>query len=198
MLAPDHPGSGTSPIKAGFLILFALGLEFVLWVMLYGVYAETIGLLSDVYLSELPVTGRLFALIDEDMSVSHLIAAMLAFVSCAVPVFVWSEVLSQRIYTDPQGWLSEPGHQIAAVLAAALLLIVIALEVVNLYTLIARQSMPGPLPVGGQTELMAFLADNKGLAIFVSLLMAVINVVVGFFTARAMHDLKTSLKEARL
>ncbi len=196
---PEFPGSGRAgPIKAFFSMLVGGCLECVLLVTLYAVFSETIGLLSDVYLSELPVTGPLFERIDEDLSVSHLIAAMLAFVACAVPIFIWSEVLSQRIYADPQAWLSQPGHQVAAVLAAVVLLIVVALEVVNLYTLIARQSTPSVLPVGGQTELMAFLADNKALAIVVSLLLAVINIVVGFFTARAMHDLKTALKEAGL
>ena len=192
------PATASSPVKAVVLTLFCIALEFLLWVMLYGVFTETIGLLSDVFLSELPGVGLIFAQIDEDLSVSHLIAAMLAFVSCAVPIFIWSEVLAQRIYADPQAWLAEPGHQIAAVFAAAVLLIVIVLEVVNLYTLIARQAVPGAFPIGDQSELMAFLADNKALAIIVSVLMAVVNVVIGFFTARAADELKTALKEAGL
>ena len=176
------PGAVAGPVKAGLSALLCLVLEFLLWAILYGVYAETIGLLSDVYLSELPGAGPVFAAVDEDLTVSHAIAAMLAFVSCAVPVFIWSEVLARRIYADPQAWLSEPGHQIAAVFAGLMLAVVFALEIVNLYTLIARQGAATILPAGGRTELMAFLAENKGLAVFVSVLMAVVNVAVGFFT----------------
>jgi hypothetical protein len=192
------PDTAASPIKAGVATLMCVGLECVLLVMLFSVFTENIGLLPNVYLSEQPGVGWLFAAIDEDLSVSHLVAFMLAFVSCAVPVFIWSEVLSQRIYERPQAWLAEPGHQIAAVFAVAVLAIVVALEVVNFYTLIAKQSAAGPLAVTGQSELMAFLADNKALGIIVSVLMAVVNVVIGFFTARAAHDLKTALREAGL
>lgn len=190
--------SGVSPLKAGITTIFCYGIEFCLWAILYGVFTETIGLLSDVYLSELPGAGIVFRAIDEDLTVSHAIAALLAFVSCAIPVFIWGEVLRQRIYLDPQAWLSDSSHRVIAALAGAVFVAVFALEVVNLYTLIARQSLPTTLPIGNGGALMSFLAGNKALGIAVSILIAVINVVVGFFTARATHDLKQALKEAGL
>lgn len=183
-----------------FHYLWKLGqcllLEFFIWVLFYGIYTETVGLLSDVYLSELSGIGSLFMLIDEEMTVSNLLAGILAFFSVSTPVYIWSMVLKYRIHEDPQAWLSKPLNRIYAMLAGFIFLLVFGVEIVNLYTLIAQNENSGPLPGTGSTgELMQFLSQNKGLGIFVSFLMAIINAVIALITAKAFYEYSQAKKE---
>lgn len=189
--SPSPPYGGMAAL-GGCLLL-----EFFMWVMFYGVYMDTIGILSDVYLSELAAIGPLFAFIDDEMTVSHLMAAMLAFFSCATPIYIWNIILANGIHKYPQDWLSKPINQIYAALMASLFLLVFAVEVVNLYTLIAQSENTGPLYTGKSSALMSYLAQNKGLGIFVSILLAIINAVIALITAKVAHQLKTAWKETQ-
>ncbi len=68
---------------------------------------------------------------------------------------------------------------------------VICLEVVNLYTLVVRESTPSGFVAQTQVSgMMAFLAENKGLAIGVSAVIATINIILALFTTRAYLSLK--------
>ena len=174
---------------AALLLLF--GLEGGMWTMFYAVYTETIGLMNETYLSELPVIGAIFAPLDPDANASHIISMLLATFSVGTPLFIWAEIFRQNILDDPQAWFSEPQNQVVATFAGLILILVIGLEVTNLYTLVARESMPGGfVDQTDQGGLMTFLAENKGLAIGVSVVIAVINIVLAMFTARAAHSLK--------
>lgn len=190
------PERGT-PFKHLTTVIGCLVLEFLVWVLFYGVYMETIGILSDVYLSELAGIGFIFSLIDEEMTVSHLLAGILAFFSCATPIYIWNIILSNNIHHDPQAWLSKPLNQIYAVLAGFLFVLVFSVEVVNLYTLIAQSEHNSPFYNTGTTsDFMNYLAQNKGLGIFVSFLMAIINAVIALITAKSAHQFKQALKES--
>ncbi len=167
-------------------------LELAMGTLFYGIYTDTIGLMSNVYLSELPGIGQLFGLIDEEMTVSHLLAAMLAFFSCAVPIYIWSVILNEKIYEEPRAWLSKPLNQIKAGFMLFIFILVFALEVTNLYTLIAQHKNAGPLPTGDDGEMLSYLADNAGLGIFVSALVAIINTVIAMLTVKAIHSFKSS------
>lgn len=190
------PPPGGARMNAAGLVILCLFLEAGLLIIFYGVYSETIALLSDVYLSELPILGVIFRLVDDEMTVTHMIALMLAFVSCYTPIYIWSVVLDQRIYIHPRAWLAEPGNQIIAAAALFVFVLIFAVEAINLYTLIARQGTQNPYVTGNTSPMMAFLAANKGLAIFVSILMAVINALIGFLTAQAVRTLKSQMQEA--
>ena len=173
--------------------LFYLVLEGSMWTMFYAVYTETIGLMNETYLSELPVIGYAFSAIDPDANASHIISMLLSTFSVGTPIFIWSEVYRQKILNDPQEWFSHPQNQIIAAFTGMILILVIGLEVINLYTLVAREIMPSGFVV--QTEqsgVMAFLAENKGLAIGVSAVIAVINIVLALFTTRAFRNLKST------
>ncbi|MBV1952636.1 MAG: hypothetical protein KUG64_10645 [Cycloclasticus sp.] len=174
-------------------ILFCITLEISMFTMFYAVYTETIGLMSDTYLNELPVIGAMFSAIDPDANASHIISMLLATFSVATPIFIWSEVFRQRILDDPQEWFSHPQNQIIAGLAGVILLLVIGLEVVNLYTLVARETMPSGFVVQTQDKgLMGYLAENKGMAIGISLVVAVINIVLALFTTRSIQNIKST------
>lgn len=171
---------------------FFVTLDGGMWTMFYAVYTETIGLMNETYLSELPVIGPVFDAIDPDANASHIISMLLATFSVGTPIFIWAEVYRQKILDDPQEWFSHPQNQIIATFAGLILILVIGLEVVNLYTLVARELAPSGF--GIQTEqsgVMAFLAENKGLAIGVSAVIAVINIVLALFTTRAFRNLKS-------
>ncbi|PJB70252.1 MAG: hypothetical protein CO093_08555 [Alphaproteobacteria bacterium CG_4_9_14_3_um_filter_47_13] len=190
------PQGGGTPFKYLSAFIGCLILEFLVWVLFYGVYTDTIGILSDVYLSELAGIGFIFSLIDDEMTVSHLLAGILAFFSCATPIYIWNTILQNNIHHDPQAWLSKPLNQIYAVLAAFLFILVFAVEVVNLYTLIAQSENTSPFYNTGTTSaFMGYLAQNKGLGIFVSFLMAIINAVIALITAKTAHQFKQAWKE---
>ena len=167
-------------------------------IMLFGVYSETMGMLSDVYLCDLPGVGGIFCAIDEEMTVSHLLAFLLAVFSVAIPMAIWSEVITLRIYEDPQAWLIKPTNRVFALIALGIYAIVFALETVNLYTLIARESIGGPFMTTNANPLMEFLAANQGLGIFVAALVAIVNTVLALLTVRAAHTLIDARKGGSL
>ena len=82
-------------------VLFCILLESTMFVMFYAVYTETIGLMSDTYLSELPVIGDAFGYLDPDANASHIISFLLATFSVGTPIFMWSETFRQNILDDP-------------------------------------------------------------------------------------------------
>ena len=173
--------------------LFSVLMEFIMWLMLFAVFSSGIGLMNETYLSELPLIGNLFSnYIDPDANASHLIAALLATFSVGTPLFIWSEIFRQNILDNPREWISHPQNQIIASMAVLVLLLVISLEVVNLYTLVAKESLPIVFPTQSQeNDLMSFLAQNKGMAIGISVVIAVINIILALFSVRAFKHLKS-------
>ena len=190
---PDAGPPGAFPVGAALALAGTVLLEAAMLIMLYGAYSETMGMMSDVYLCDLPGAGKLFCGIDEEMTVSHLLAFLLAVFSIAVPIAIWAEVFSRRILDDPQAWFSKPTNRAYAMIALAVYGLVFALETVNLYTLIARESAGGPFMTTVANPLMEFLSRNQGLGIFVAGLVAVVNTVLAFLTVRAAHSLKHAL-----
>lgn len=184
-----HPPKFSSAIAT----LFFIGLELCMGTMFYAVYNESIGFMGDTSLSDLPIIGKIFYLIDPDANASCIIAGLLATFSIGVPIFIWAEIFRKNILDNLREWLSHPSNQVAASFAALVLLLVISLECVSLYTLIAKETLPNPFPVNNQSSnLMSFLAKNKGMAIGISAVIALINFVLGLFSARAIKLLKTS------
>jgi len=171
---------------------FFTGLEFVMGLMFFSVYTESIGLMQETYLSELPLIGEIFLYIDPDANASHLIAALLATFSVGTPLFIWSEIFRQNIFDNPREWFSHCQNQIIASFAALVLLLVISLECVSLYSLIAKQATPGGIFVQNEVrDFMDYLAENKGMGIAVSIVIAIINIILALFTTRAFRLLKS-------
>lgn len=198
------PGFGKSgfdprkfPLAAFLAAVMACLLEGVMSLLLYGTYTETMSLMSDVYVCDLPVLGRTLCAIDEEMTLSHVLALILAVFSIGVPLAIWKEVLAEQIYNAPQLWISKPVNRIKAMIAGCLYALVFLLESVNLYTLIARSgSSGGPFLVKSNNALMDTLAQNQGLGVFVAALIVVINTVVALMTVAAVQNFKNKFKEA--
>lgn len=193
MFDNPSPFEGVQPPSFSSIVtvFFCIALESAMFIMFYAVYTETIGLMNETYLSELPVIGALFSAIDPDANASHIISMLLATFSVGTPVFIWSEIFRQKILDDPQEWFSHPQNQIIATFAGLVLILVIGLEVVNLYTLVVRETA-SPFPGTQEDSVMSFLAQNKGLAIGVSAVIAVINIILALFTTRAFQSLKSN------
>ncbi len=174
--------------------LFFTGLEVAMWLMFFSVYTESIGLMDETYLSDLPIIGAAFMRIDPDANASHIISILLATFSAGTPLFIWAEIFRQNILDDPREWISHPQNQIIAVFTGLVLLLVIGLEVTNLYTLVAKEATSGSsvFVQNMDSDLMSFLADNKGMAIGVSAVIAVINIILALFTTRAFKLLNAS------
>ncbi len=189
------PFEGISPPSFSVVmkVIFCVGLELAMFTMFFAIYTETIGLMDETYLSELPLIGSAFSMMDADANASHIISALLATFSVATPIVLWGEIHRQNILQDPQEWFSHPQNQVLAGLSVLVLALVIGLECVNLYTLIAQQNA-GYVFVADTSDqgLMAYLAQNKGLAVGVSLIMALINILLALFTTRALRSLKFS------
>jgi len=133
-----------------------------------------------------------FCVIDEDMTVSHLLALVLAVFTVAVPIMIWSAVLDENIHEDPRAWLASPMNRVKAGLAGLVYAAAALLEVVNIYTLVARQSVSVSGPWGNPQDaspMMDFLAQNQGLGIFVALLIVLVNTVLALLTVRASRSL---------
>ena len=174
-------------------VLFFTGLEIAMWLMFFSVYTESIGLMDETYLSDLPIIGAAFLRIDPDANASHIISILLATFSAGTPIFIWSEIFRQNILDNPREWISHPQNQVVAIFTGLVLLLVIGLEVTNLYTLIAKETISASsvFVQKQDSNLMTFLANNKGMAIGVSAVIAVINFILALFTTRAFKHLKT-------
>lgn len=190
----SHFEGVTAPSLSSILVLgFCLFLELAMFIMFYSTYTETIGLMEDTYLSELPVIGGMFSVLDSDANASHIISLLLATFSVATPIFIWSEVFRQNILDDPQDWFSHPQNQIISGIAVCVLLLVCGLEAVSLYTLIIRETMETSGFIETQESgLMGYLAQNKGMAIGVSGVIAIVNLILALFSVRAARSLKSS------
>ena len=191
----EFPGEPSSPVASFLGFLGAAGLELAMLMLFYGTYSETMGMMSDVYLCDLPGAGAVFCQIDDEMTVSHLLAFLLAVFSIVVPLVIWSEIIDQQIFDDPGAWLASPANKVWTIIAAAVYGLVFLLETVNLYTLIARESAAGPFGMAGDANpLMEFLAANQGLGIFVAVMIAVVNAVLAFIAVRAVRNLKHAVR----
>lgn len=190
------PFDGVKAVSASGVakVFFAVSLEAAMFIMFYALYTETVGFMNETYLTELPVIGSLFGMLDPDANASHIISMLLATFSVATPIFIWAEVHRQNILDDPQEWFSHPQNQILASVAGLVLIMVVGLEVVNLYTLVAQQSAQSGFVIQQESGVMEFLAQNKGLAIGVSAVIAVINIILALFTTRAFQSLKSEEK----
>ncbi|PRY94793.1 hypothetical protein BCF33_0393 [Hasllibacter halocynthiae] len=183
-------GGGAPRFKQVAAFALAALLELSMLVLLASTYTETMGLASNQYLCDLPGAGGLFCIIDEDMTVSHLLAFLLAVFSVAVPIMIWTAVLDENIHEDPRAWLASPMNRVKAGMAGLVYGAVVALEVVNLYTLIAQEAAPNPFGAAQDTSaMMDFLAQNQGLGVFVALLIALVNTVLALMTVRASRSL---------
>ena len=183
----------TPKLSTTITVLFFTGLETAMWLMFFTVYTESIGLMDETFLSDLPIIGGIFFRIDPDANASHIISILLATFSVGTPLFIWSEIFRQNILDNPREWISQPQNQIIAGFAGLILLLVIGLEVVNLYTLVAKEASQIVYPGQGQDDgLMTYLAQNKGMAIGISAVIALINIVLALFTTRAFIHLKSS------
>ena len=172
-------------------LAFAGLLEGAMLLLFFGVFTETMGLASEQFLSELPGIGGLFEMIDEDATVSHLLAFLLAVFSVTVPLMIWNTVLEEEVHVNFQQWLSDPVNRVKAIMAGIVYGAVVLLEVVNLYTLIAREAATGPFASAAPADaLTAFLAENQALGIFVALLIALVNTVLALITVRTAHSMK--------
>jgi len=184
------PSGGAPRFKQIAAFALAALLELSMLVLLASTYTETMGLASNQHLCDLPGAGGLFCIIDEDMTVSHLLAFLLAVFSVAVPIMIWSAVLDENIHEDPRAWLASPMNRVKAGMAGIVYGAVIALEVINLYTLIAKESAPNPFGAANDASpMMDFLAQNQGLGIFVALLIVLVGCVLALLTVRASRSL---------
>ena len=199
MKLPGPPPFGFAPPTDWgklFKFLFCALLELGVGTLFYTIYASVIDLMGGTYLAELPILGLLFGWISPDATASHLIAALLAVFSISTPIILFSECLKQEIFSNAQEWFSHAQNKVLAGISISVLLMVIALEVICLRVMIMRQSEDQQTTAFGiqqsqQNVVLDTIAQDSGLAIGVSIVIAIVNLLIAFFTIRAFHNLKT-------
>lgn len=171
-------------------------LELLMLLLFYGTYNETLGLMPGLYLCDLPGAGAIACQLTPDMTVSNLLAFLLAVFSIAVPIVIWGAVLEQRILQETGAWLDSPGNRVWLVLGILVYALVFALETVNLYTLIAQHSSgPGVFATTQEPNaMMDMLSQNKALGVFVAAMIAVVNAVLAFIAVRSARNLKRAIR----
>lgn len=194
---PDMPpGLPPEGFRLMAIIAFAglVLIDLMIGIMLYSTYAQTMSVGTHVYLCDLPLAGFVFCAVGPDMSAMHLLALLMAVFSIFVPMMIWSEALRIGIFEDPEGWLALPGSKLKATLALAVLGVVVLVELVNMQTLITQESLPGPFDLPGETQdnWAEYLATNRGLALFVSVLIVIMNLVLALITVRAARGLSAT------
>lgn len=104
------------------------------------------------------------------------------------------EAFEHRVFDNPQQWLSETNNKVILTLVCIVIFLIIALEAASLYTSIAKSAIPTEIFIEEEKAdtFMTFLAQNKGYAICVSAVIAIINLALSFFTAFTFHSLKQS------
>ncbi|MGH1404336.1 MAG: hypothetical protein ACRBDL_08830 [Alphaproteobacteria bacterium] len=194
---PSFLDSGAMPsisFSGALTIIFCCALEGGLFLLFFSTYTSVLGLLDHTLLSELPIIGGVFMRVDQEANGSHVLSFLLSIFSIAVPLMIWAEILRQKIMEDPQDWFQHRQNQVIAFVALTILSLVITLECVSLYTLIARESAPGGFGIAeDQSAIMSFLSQNKAMGIGVSIVIAVINLAISWMTARAFHSLKSEV-----
>lgn len=179
------PPSLSSITKA----IFCFGMECMMFLLFYSVYTETISFMGETYLSELPLLGSVF--MHSDATASNIISIILALFTLLTPIYIWTEIFKHNIFENFRDWISHPSHRITASIALFILALSIGLEILNIYTMIAKEAMPqgGFIQVQAQSGMMSYLAKNKGLAIGVSIMIAIINMTLALFTVRTFSSL---------
>lgn len=185
---------GMSPPSVGAVLkAFAASVvELGIGIMFFSIYSESVQFLNNTYLTDLPIIGLAFESIAPDANASHLVCALLAAFSVMTPLFIWSQVFEHEILDNAQEWFSHPQNKVIAGLCGFIMVLVVGMECVSLYTLIAHQSVSagGGFIQADQSGVMAWLADNKGMAVGVSLMIAVINITLALFCVQAFRALK--------
>lgn len=195
--AADGDGPPPSVFMAAIYFLGAGMLELAMLLLFYGTYNETLGLMPGLYLCDLAALGALVCNTAPDMTVSNLLALLLAVFSVAVPIVIWNAVLDSDVLEDPGAWFDNPANKVWFVLGALVYFLVFMLETVNLYTLIAQHAdnHSGVLITAQDPNpMMEALRDNKALGVFIAALIAVVNVVLAFIAVRSARTLKEAIR----
>lgn len=187
---PHGPTLGTYFKMGG-----CIAAETALAIFFFAMFSETMGGTSNQLLCDLPIVGPVFCAVDENATVSHLLAGLLALFAVSVPIMIAKTTITERVYDDFQGWYAQPLNKIKLIVGGGLFIAVFLLEVLNIYTLIVQQSVVSPFAAPASTnDTLRLLAENKGLGVFVAILIAMLNLVVAFMTVSAALTLQSKMK----
>ena len=196
-LSPPDPSEGAPPGFAGsFVLLMGAGaLKFGSFMLFYAIFSKTLGLMPGQYLCDLPGPGAIFCELAPDMALGDLLAMMVALFSTLTPIVIWNAAIEHDALRDPGAWLADPANKVWAIICGSVYGLIVILETVNLFTLVASELAPGPFTTPVQNSpLMNLLAENMILAVFVSLMIAVINAALAFIAVKAAHNLKHAVR----
>ncbi|WP_444994763.1 hypothetical protein [Aliikangiella sp. IMCC44359] len=183
-----RPPNATKFGKAAFCI----AVEGIMFLLFYSVYNETISFMGETYLSELPLIGGAFQ--NSDATASNIIAIVLSLFTLLTPIYIFAEIIRQNLIENFREWIAHPSHKITAIVAVFILLLATGLEIINIYTMVAKEALPQGGFVQVQSEqgdVMSYLAENKGIAVGVSLMITIINLTIAYFTVYTFSNLSS-------
>jgi hypothetical protein len=173
-------------VKKAFLIT----IDLTVFIVLYATISENIADFSHNYLSDLPLIGNAFSFIAPDATVSDILSALVSLFVVMLPIVLWSFLLKEQVIQNWQEWISLPTNQIVASVACVLLLFSASIEVLSIYTLIAKAAAPTvSFAATQQSDFLNFVTGNKPLAIAISATVTLINLLVSLLIAASFHNL---------
>lgn len=196
-LPPPDYTEGMPPGFVWSLLLFigAVALKFGSFMLFYAIFSKTLGLMPGMFLCDLPGPGAIFCEVAPDMALGDLLAMMVALFSTLTPIVIWNAAIEHDALRDPGAWLADPANKVWAIICGAIYGLIVLLETVNLFTLVASELAPGPFTTPVQNSpLMNLLAENMILAVFVSLMISVINAALAFIAVNSAHTLKRAIR----
>ena len=159
-------------------LILVMGIEAGAWVLHYAAYSQTMTIMPGGFLVEIPGIEGLFSGAP-DMPVNHLIAGFMAVASVATPVFGCFILIRHRVIAEPEVYFAYPPHRIYMALLLAFWALIVAVEIVNVLTLI-ESFVQNPFAKSGAADA---LRDHKGLAYLSAVVIAIVNAAVALGTA---------------
>jgi hypothetical protein len=187
-----YSNSDGSLIANGVKLALCLGLEFLLFVLHYAVYVQTIETLPlELYLAlvDLPVVGSLFSW-DPEITLTHLLSVVFAAASVSMPVLLWYHIIKDSVFEQLGAYLAGVTAKVVAGAVFGIYSSLVALEFFMLYT---RMQMQTTSPLAG-AQLIDNLPSGTAFAVFVSGIFILVNAAVALFTASIYVELNHQLR----
>lgn len=185
-----YSGSDASIVASGVKLTLCLVLEFLLFVLHYAIYVQTIDMLPvELYLAlvDLPVVGPLFGW-DPDLTLAHLLSVVFAAASVSVPVLLWYHIIKDRLFEQLGAYFAS---LTAKVVAGAVLAIYGSLVTLEFFMLYTRMNQNSPF---ADPQFTANLAGNTVFAVFLSGIFILVNAAMALFTASMYVNLSQQIR----
>lgn len=163
------------------LVIVAEGMAFSFH---YVAYSETLTLMPGTYLVDIPGIDWLFR-DAPDMTINHLVAAVMAMATVAAPVIVFLYVMKEHVLDDPGGFFANPANSFFLGLLVLFWLLMVAVELSNILSLIDSYTQ-NPF---ARSDVTDALQEHRGFALFITIALVLVNTALAMASAKLWYSL---------